>query len=67
MEWGKRIIAARKLANKTVLEVGSVNVNGSLRELFTGPYLGVDLRPGPASMWSSTANICRMTKARSTW
>lgn len=30
-----------------VLEVGSYDVNGSVRDLFPDPYLGVDLRPGP--------------------
>lgn len=31
-----------------VLEVGSYDVNGSVRELFPGvPYLGLDLRAGP--------------------
>jgi SAM-dependent methyltransferase len=32
----------------TVLELGSRNVNGSVRDLFTGSwYLGIDVRPGP--------------------
>lgn len=30
-----------------VLEVGSYNVNGEVRQLFTGHYLGIDLHPGP--------------------
>lgn len=47
MAWGKRIIDSRRLASKSVLEVGSINVNGSLRQYFTGEYIGVDLRPGP--------------------
>lgn len=29
------------------LEVGSLNVNGTVRDLFAGPYVGVDMRPGP--------------------
>ena len=29
-----------------VLEVGSYNVNGSIRELFPTPYTGMDIRPG---------------------
>lgn len=34
-------------SNKKVLEVGSLNINGSIREFFTGcDYLGVDLGPG---------------------
>jgi SAM-dependent methyltransferase len=35
------------LRDLTVLEVGSYNVNGTVRDLFAGPYLGVDMRPGP--------------------
>jgi SAM-dependent methyltransferase len=31
-----------------VLEVGSYDVNGSVRSLFGAPYLGLDLRPGPS-------------------
>jgi len=31
-----------------VIEIGSLNINGSIRELFHQPrYLGVDLAPGP--------------------
>jgi SAM-dependent methyltransferase len=35
------------LADKYTLEVGSLNVNGSVRSLFTGNYIGVDLQEGP--------------------
>lgn len=35
------------LAEKPVLEVGSKIINGSPRELFTGPYWGVDILGGP--------------------
>lgn len=34
------------LADKHVLEVGSLNVNGSVRPLFTGPYHGIDKQEG---------------------
>ncbi len=40
-------IVGRGLADKSVLEVGSYDVNGTVRDLFTGPYRGVDSRPGP--------------------
>lgn len=30
-----------------VLEVGSYNVNGTVRDLFPVPYIGVDMREGP--------------------
>ncbi len=29
-----------------VLEIGSYNVNGEVRHLFTGSYLGLDIKPG---------------------
>lgn len=46
LEWGKAQIAKYGLADKSVLEVGSLNVNGSLRPYFTGEYLGIDMRAG---------------------
>ena len=39
-------VLQRQLQDKNVLEVGSLNVNGSIRQLFTGNYLGVDMREG---------------------
>lgn len=30
-----------------VIEVGSYNVNGTVRDLFPEPYVGIDSRPGP--------------------
>src|SRR5215831_11662977 len=36
-----------KFTNQDVLEIGSQNINGSIRELFTGGnYLGIDLGCG---------------------
>lgn len=35
-----------ELAGKKTLEVGSMDVNGSPRQFFTGSYYGVDMRPG---------------------
>lgn len=35
------------LADRRVLEVGSKIINGSPRELFTGPYWGIDILDGP--------------------
>lgn len=35
------------LAAVSTLEVGSYDVNGSVRSLFTGPYIGVDMQAGP--------------------
>lgn len=40
------VVDAQDLRHKSVLEVGSLDVNGNVRNLFEGPYVGVDLRPG---------------------
>lgn len=48
-----RVVAARRLAGLDVLEVGSLDINGSVRPLFDPPggvggrYIGVDLVDGP--------------------
>lgn len=46
MAWMSTQIKQFGLYNKKVLEMGSFNVNGSVRELFTGDYLGIDIREG---------------------
>lgn len=38
------------------LEVGSYDVNGSVRGLFPGEYVGVDMRPGPGVDIVATAD-----------
>jgi Methyltransferase domain len=51
MQFVKRVITAEHVAGKSVLEVGSCDVNGSVRPHIEtlGPsiYLGVDAQPGP--------------------
>jgi hypothetical protein len=47
LSWGDRIVASYQLALRPTLEVGSLDVNGSLRRFFGGPYFGVDTRVGP--------------------
>lgn len=49
MEWIKLKLGQLKISRSKVLEVGSLNVNGSVRELFTNveSYVGVDFREGP--------------------
>lgn len=47
MHWARQTVAVLELAGASVLEVGSYDVNGSVRSLFGGPYLGVDFRDGP--------------------
>jgi SAM-dependent methyltransferase len=46
MRWTARQVEARGLERMSVLEVGSLDVNGSVRSLFHGDYIGVDMRPG---------------------
>jgi SAM-dependent methyltransferase len=46
-EWVKSQVDSYGLEDDRVLEVGSLNVNGSVRNLFAGPYIGVDFREGP--------------------
>lgn len=41
------VVAEHDLAAKSVLEVGALDVNGSARGYFTGPYLATDMRAGP--------------------
>jgi len=49
--WGYRTLGSRALTGKAILEVGSCNVNGSLRWIVErkGPkvYLGIDIEEGP--------------------
>src|SRR5687767_12456806 len=49
--FGERRLGREDVTGKEVLEVGSLDVDGSLREVVEalGPkrYLGVDVRPGP--------------------
>jgi len=51
MDFVKRVIAVEDVANKAVLEVGSFDVNGSVRpylqSLQPTTYVGVDMRKGP--------------------
>lgn len=48
MAWvNELVVGVDDLADKRVLEVGSLNVNGTVRELFGSDYIGVDMRDGP--------------------
>jgi len=51
IDFGVRVVTAEDVRGKRVIEVGSMNVNGSLRETIEahGPakYIGVDLGEGP--------------------
>lgn len=43
----KEAIDLHDLGSGTVLDIGSLNVNGTYRELISGTYIGVDIVPGP--------------------
>lgn len=45
-DWIARQVADLDLADASVLDVGSRDVNGSVRPLFGGPYTGVDMLEG---------------------
>jgi SAM-dependent methyltransferase len=45
--WVVDTVAIEGLAARSVLEVGALDVNGSVRDCFSGPYIGVDMRDGP--------------------
>lgn len=47
LSWSAAMVAKYDLAGLSTLEVGSLNVNGSVRDLFTGPYWGIDQTNGP--------------------
>lgn len=47
MEWVAETVRRRRLVRRSVLDVGSCDVNGSVRGLFRGPYVGLDFRLGP--------------------
>ena len=45
--WVADRVGSGGLAALSVLEVGSLDVNGSVRDCFTGSYVGLDMREGP--------------------
>lgn len=45
--WVERIVDQHELTQGNVLDVGSLDVNGSCRDLFNGRYVGMDVREGP--------------------
>jgi SAM-dependent methyltransferase len=49
MQWVYQLTRDIDFAGQTVLEVGSLDVNGSVRPLFAnvGSYFGIDFRQGP--------------------
>ena len=47
MAWVSEVVEKFELADLPTLEVGSLDVNGSVRRYFSGPYTGLDMRQGP--------------------
>jgi SAM-dependent methyltransferase len=47
MAWIADQVERFELAGRPALEVGSLDVNGSVRSLFAGDYIGIDMRDGP--------------------
>jgi hypothetical protein len=46
-DWVEKVVRENRLAALDTIEFGSYDVNGSVRDLFTGDYRGCDMRPGP--------------------
>lgn len=46
LNWMKNQIDENHLQKASVLEIGSLNVNGSIRDSFEGPYVGIDQTAG---------------------
>lgn len=50
-EWAHRVLRPEEITGKRILETGSYNENGSLRDWVQSHdpalYLGIDMRPGP--------------------
>lgn len=70
MDFGRRAISANDVIGKSVLEVGSFDVNGSIRGLIADlrptSYLGVDMRPGPGvdDICSAEGLVAKFSPAR---
>lgn len=47
LEYVGTMIAEHDLGDLNVLEIGSLDVNGSARNMFTNHYVGIDLTEGP--------------------
>jgi hypothetical protein len=45
--WSVAWLERQGRAPQRVLEIGSRNINGSVRALFRCPYVGIDVEPGP--------------------
>lgn len=64
MDLMKAVIDKYNLADKAVVDVGSLDINGTYRSLFTGKYTGADMDVGPnvdvligSSKWGKISNV----------
>lgn len=55
--WVEAQVKARNLAKLDVLELGSLNVNGTVRDHFRGRYVGVDIVDGPGVDFVASSHI----------
>jgi SAM-dependent methyltransferase len=47
LSWLATTVTREDLADAVTLEIGAYDVNGSARQFFAGPYVGLDMRAGP--------------------
>jgi SAM-dependent methyltransferase len=47
LTWVERKITELGIKDASILDVGGRDVNGTCRALFSGPYLSIDVSPGP--------------------
>jgi SAM-dependent methyltransferase len=45
-DWVGGVVAEYDLAARSTIEIGSANINGTVRDFFTGAYVGVDIAEG---------------------
>jgi SAM-dependent methyltransferase len=65
MAYVEHVVHTHGIAGKSTLEVGSLDVNGSVRSLFTGLYHGLDMRDGPGV--DEVANAENLARHDSRW
>lgn len=47
IDWTQKAVNENGLQNLSTLEIGSRDINGSVRGCFKGPYIGIDFIEGP--------------------
>lgn len=64
MDLMKEVVDKYELRDKIVVDIGSYDVNGTYRSLFSGKYIGVDIIPGPnvdvlmgSTLWGFIGNV----------